>query len=60
MSNGAHLDCVVIGYNELKMLEMEIALVPPAQKSKAQQEYLQSMVTMARAGGMLSDRLNLT
>jgi len=31
-----------------KMLEMEIAFVPPAQKSKAQQEYLQSMVTMAR------------
>ena len=30
-----------------KMLEMEIAFVPPAQKSKAQQEYLQSMVTMA-------------
>ena len=29
-----------------KMLEMEIAFVPPAQKSKAQQEYLQSMVTM--------------
>jgi len=31
-----------------KMLEMEIAFVPPVQKSKAQQEYLQSMVTMAR------------
>ena len=31
-----------------KMLEMEIAFVPPAQKSKAQQEYLQSMVTMAK------------
>lgn len=31
-----------------KMLEMEIAFVPPSQKSKAQQEYLQSMVTMAR------------
>ena len=30
-----------------KMLEMEIAFVPPAQKSKAQQAYLQSMVTMA-------------
>ncbi len=30
-----------------KMLEMEIAFVPPAQKSKAQQEYLQSMVAMA-------------
>jgi p-methyltransferase len=30
-----------------KMLEMEIAFVPPAQKSKAQQEYLRSMVTMA-------------
>jgi len=30
-----------------KMLEMEIAFVPPAQKSKAQQEYLQSLVTMA-------------
>jgi len=31
-----------------KMLKMEIAFVPPAQKSKAQQEYLQSRVTMAR------------
>ena len=31
-----------------KMLEMEIAFVPPVQKSKAQQKYLQSMVTMAK------------
>ena len=30
-----------------KMLEMEIAFVPPAQKSKAQRDYLQSMITMA-------------
>ncbi len=31
-----------------RLLEMEISFVPPAQKNKAQQEYLQSMVTMAK------------